>query len=296
MSDYSKKINQKPVNLPEDLNKPFFAYGIFKKGQIAYSKIEDCVRDVDDADDVELKDCEMKIRDGVPLISDYKSEGYRTKGQIIWFLDEQKERAYKIISDTEPDDLYEWGETNVKGIEVNVLYGKKPGDGSYTYETDGGRYVDNFDGKNDLFFKDLFEFLRLESEKLDGGEYDLFRLQMYYMILWSVIDRYCSLKYDSINFKGDDIRNLSNDPVFIKSINSFDLPNRKPIYSSRDGKPWEWRNSTYSKLNYYYKLRGNVIHRGKDRLTNTDILHLCFDELLKIFKKVIDKTFSQDDD
>lgn len=287
------KVNQIPVNPPDDLNKPFFAYGIFKKGQIAYSKIENFVKTVDDADDVKIENCMMNIRDGIPLISSVENEGYSTRGQIIWFFDEDKEEAYKKISDTEPEDLYEWGETTVKGIKVNVLYGKNPGKGSYMYETDGGRYVDNFDGKKDLFFDDtFFEFLNNEKDNLDGGEYDLFRLQMCYMILWSVIDRYCSLKYDSVNFKGDDIRNLSSDPVFIKSINSVDLPtSRTPIYSSRDGKPWKWKNSPYSRLNYYYKLRGNVVHRGKDRLTNIGILRPCFYELLEIFKKVIDNTF-----
>ena len=55
--------------------------------------------------------------------------------------------------------------------------------------------------------------------------------------------------------------------------------------------PWEWRKGTYSKLYYYYTVRCNVVHRGKDRNTNIGILRESFDELLEIFCKVIEKTF-----
>lgn len=288
MSD-SKKINQKPVSPPDDLNKPFFAYGVFKKGQLAHSKIEDYVESVDD--DAEIENCMMMIRDGIPLISNEKAEGYTTKGHIIWFLDEY--RAYKIISDTEPEDLYEWGKTTVKGVEVNVLYGKNPQDGSYPYENDNGIYVDNFEGTLDpLFSDDLFDLLEYESNNLKDDDCDIFRLQMCYMMLWSAIDRYCILKYDSINYQSDNLKKLSEDPVFRESVDESDLPSHNQIYSAKDAKEWEWREWSYfSKLYFYYVVRCNVVHRGKDRQTNIGILHESLDELLCVFRKVIDKTF-----
>lgn len=293
MSNDQKYVNQIPVTPPDDVNKPFFAYGIFKKGQIAHSKIEDCVEFVDDADDVEITDCELKVRDGVPFIADKTSEGYNTKGQIIHFCEGREEEAYQIISDTEPEDLYEWGETTVKGKEVNVLYGIAAGPGSFLYETNDGEYVDSFDGRQDPFFSDLIDFLNLECQNRINDDYNLFRLQMQYMILWSAIDRYCTLKYDSKNFQAGNISKLSKDPLFIESINECHLPDHKSIYSSIDAKPWEWRNSPFSKLNFYYKVRGNVVHRGKDWHTNKDILGQCLDELLEIFSKLIDKTFEE---
>ena len=289
MSVNSEKINQIPVNPPEDMDKPFFAYGIFKKGQLSHSKIEDCVDHIEYG---KIEDCILKIRDGIPLISREKTKGHVTKGQVIYFLDEQKQEAYYRISDTEPDDLYEWGITTIDGKEMNVLYGKKPDSGSFTYETDNGFYVDSFDGKLDPLFSDLPVFLKRELENLSDDDYDYFRIQMYYMMLWSAIDRYCSLKYDSINYQSDNIRALSNDQVFIDSINECNLPHHSDIFSTKNAKPWEWReHSTYSKLYYYYTVRCNVVHRGKDRLTNIGILRQSLEELLMIFDKVIDKTF-----
>ena len=288
----SENVNQIPVEPPDDINKPFFAYGVFKEGQIAHSKIKHYVDHIDY--DVEVLNCKMMIRDGIPLIAPIYSDDYDIKGQIIYFNQGDEVDAYNAISATEPKDLYEWGNITVEGIEANVLYGVNPDQGAYLYETDNGEYIDTFDGSQDPFFSEMLDFLEKERDNLKYDDYYIFRCQMIYMSLWSAIDRYCTLKYDSVNYQADNIRTLSADPVFIESINESNLPYRNPIYSTKDATDWKWQNSPYSKLYYYYVLRNNIIHRGKDRKTNIGVLGLCLKELLGIFRKVVNKTFKKE--
>ena len=78
-SDNEDKI--KPISLPKKLDNPFFAYGIFKKDQIAYSKIEEYVK----GNPIEA--CiprQMLMRDGIPLIKDKDDEHFKTKGDLIY--------------------------------------------------------------------------------------------------------------------------------------------------------------------------------------------------------------------
>ena len=113
-----KKFDKKPV-----FNLPFFAYGIFKPGQIAYSKIGDL--------DFALKEASvnypMKQRDGVPILLKKENEMYKTKGCLYDFSDGKK--AYDIICQTMPPALYQWGTIDVEGEKANVLFGLKPDSG-----------------------------------------------------------------------------------------------------------------------------------------------------------------------
>ncbi len=178
------KFDKKP-----DSNLPFFAYGIFKPGQIAYSKIRGL--------DFSLKEASinylMKQRDGVPILLKKENERYKTKGCLYDFSDGEK--AYKIICQTMSPALYEWGTIDVEGEKANVLFGLKPDSGSDSIEDACDREC--FDGRNDPIFKEGIQLIRknLDEEDFDWEE-GFFKLQMNYMLLWSAIDRYCKLKYN----------------------------------------------------------------------------------------------------
>ena len=108
------------VGLPDNLNLPFFAYGIFKPDQIAYPQIKRFRK----GEPIEkIVEYEMLFRDGVPLIKGEKNPNFSTKGFIINFDNQYK--AYKRIAKAEPEELYEWGIIDVDGIEANALIGKK---------------------------------------------------------------------------------------------------------------------------------------------------------------------------
>ena len=85
---------ERTLGLPNDTKLPFFAYGIFKPGQLAYSKIKNHVnKHIDNAEINYL----MKIRDGVPILIDEENDNFHTKGSIITFKEGQKEKAYTVL-------------------------------------------------------------------------------------------------------------------------------------------------------------------------------------------------------
>lgn len=96
------KENKNILNMPRDTDLDFFAYGILKPGQIAYSKIKDYV----DEKTKTMIDYPMKHRDGVPILINKKQSRKQTNGYILHFNDNEK--AYKIISESLSRRLYKW--------------------------------------------------------------------------------------------------------------------------------------------------------------------------------------------
>ena len=114
------------MDLPTDIRKPFFSYGIFKPGQLGYYRIENYV-------DNKKISCyvnrQLLTRDGLPILHDTK-EGF-TEGALLEFKDGKEKKAYQSIIAIEPDHHYKWGTINVtanreKEISANVLFGKRP--------------------------------------------------------------------------------------------------------------------------------------------------------------------------
>ena len=103
MSDHKNK-EKKTLNLPNNTELAFFAYGIFKPGQLAYSKIKN---HVNEKNSIEIN-YQMKLRDGVPILIDKQSDNNHTKGYIITFKKGQERQAYQAISNTLLKKLYEW--------------------------------------------------------------------------------------------------------------------------------------------------------------------------------------------
>ena len=281
-----EKFMMDPVSPPDDIDKPFFAYGIFKKGQIAHFKLELFVCEVDE--EAEIENCELKMRDGFPLVSG--TSRLKTKGHVLFFHKKHREHAYDAICKSLADDLYEWGTRTVNGQEVNVLFGKNPDDGAYTLDNDDGIYNNNYDGGKDIFFRELIEFLNLEFEKFegrpmdyDGDRNDIFRLQMIYMMLWSAVDRYCKLKYGAINYIRHNLNLFSQDKVFTDSLKECDLMEPSPNLP--------YLHKFDSPMDLYYDVRCNVVHRGKDWNGNIKVLYHSLNNLLVIFDNVTKKSF-----
>ena len=300
------------------IENPFFAYGIFKPGQIAFSRIKDYVWKEEPCD----VSREMKMRDGVPLIENEESQRI-TRGYVIYFNKEDREDAYKIISETHPFQLYEWDTISVDGIICNVLIGKDMEKGCHPSLDDNDRYVDDYDGRNDPYFEKLIHFLRCEMKHENRSEiyrcsscdcscgpdvckfysedcrfysesHEFYKLQMQYMLLWSGIDRYCSLKYGAYLDQWELRSKLADDDVFNDSLQ--DCWDKKKIRRKRNvyttllverklnRKPW------YA-INFYYTIRCNVVHRGKEKRIEESILRESLHELLDIFEGVINNTF-----
>ena len=276
------KFDKKP-----DSNLPFFAYGIFKPGQIAYSKIRGL--------DFSLKEASinylMKQRDGVPILLQKGNERYNTKGCLYDFSDGEK--AYKIICQTMSPALYEWSTIDVEGEKANVLFGLKPDSGSDSIEDACAREC--FDGRNDPIFKEGIQLIRknLDEEDFDWEE-GFFKLQMNYMLLWSAIDRYCKLKYN-MGSEHENRLELAKENNFIDALRKIDDTREyRPIFSTDDliRRSFDVSNPKYC-INYYYTLRCNIVHRGKTSIRDLRLLKKATADLLEIFEYILDETFGE---
>ncbi len=284
--DLMTNDNNKTLKPPRNTDLPFFAYGIFKPQQIAYSRIEKHVKTYYEYE-INYK---MLMRDGVPLIVPDKSGNHKTKGYLIYFKEDDSKKSYENISDTESEKLYYWSEIKVGENKANVLMGKDPDLGSTPLEIKVGNYI----GKQDPFFKEAVELAEKELEIEWKGMRDIegfFKLQMTYMLLWASIERYCSLKYDN---KGSKINKLSKDELFINSLKKHVDSDDRKVYSADDLKEYTLNpQNPYESIRYYYTIRCNVAHRGKAIYDDEKMLRQSLNELLKIFNDILDETFKR---
>lgn len=285
-------------------NLPFFAYGIFKPGQIAFSKIENCVDEI-----IYSKiNYEMLIRDGVPIIGDEESNNLKTYGYLIYFKDESINNAYDIINQTEPNDLYFWDViATVEGTECNVLKGVEPKKGSNEIESGN---IQEFHGQNDPIFREALQLvddsLKIKLQSLKPSDdfktniKEFFILQMHYMLLWTAIDRFESLRYNNQDkTDGKDKIHISQEECFEDIFEkhyakSKGCSKNREIYNSKHLAPREINSDVTSDwaMNYYYTVRCNVVHRGKTIHDDQDHLKCSLIELSKIFKDILKYTFN----
>lgn len=288
MANGNNDYRVRPIEIPCDdefYKRPFFAYGIFKKGQLAHSKIADCVESIAQGD----VPYELHIRDGYPLVKKQRSEE-TTNGEKITFT--QKICAYQRISRTLPGNIYRWDTDVVGGETVNILVTDDL-EGTFVNVDDNGYYLDNYDWQNDPFFKKVPEFIKNELKNLDyEDESVIFKIQMYYILLWSCIERYSKLKYDVSNKERDYLNALANDEVYKIAFSTVDPENRDSVHAANNAIEYIFDKRNPKKIiDYYYTIRCNVAHRGKELRNNALPLKRSLDDLIEIFDWMIKLTF-----
>lgn len=292
-----KKIGlPKVMDLPENINLPFFAYGTFKPKQLGFYRIADCVERVE-------TDCEIKgdllVRDGLPIVDE--AGKLKVNGSLIFFKPDNLREAYERIIEIEPDKHYRWGETNVhtvnEDIQANVLYGRSPKKGSVRIKDSEDCY--EWDGSKDPLFTSALEVIAEtleQNSEFDWNLKSLFRLQMAYLLLWSSIERYVSLRYHLGNKVTEKIYHLAEEDEFIQSLKDIVKESRQVF---RADKPTERAildsNNPRKSIEYYYQVRSNLTHRGKSADNDFKIIKSSLEELYKIFVRVKDKAFNPDD-
>ena len=80
---FEKKV--KWIRFNNNYELPFFAYGIFKPGQLAYSIIEKHIDDKKTVKEPSKIPYRMYIRDGIPLIVESKKDFDSARGYLIYF-------------------------------------------------------------------------------------------------------------------------------------------------------------------------------------------------------------------
>jgi hypothetical protein len=276
--------------IPKNPQLPFFAYGLFKPGQLGFDSLQPHVKTVDDS---ALVAGQLFEKDGVPLFAD--SAGFSSaqvvKGALIYFDPANAESAYHAISQIEPDSLYKWESRRSNGeVEVNILVA--------TSLKGAIELRENYwDGSNDPVLccaPDLVRQAMAEAERCAFESVErLLRLQMAYMLLWTAIERFASLRYHLGADVMPKIKRMGQTPAFTDAVKKY-VKERRSIVSTigRDStvlspdKP----EKAYS---YYYQVRSNTVHRGKAIADDADILEKCITELTSIFEEVRDNAFRE---
>ena len=231
---------------------------------------------------------ELLLRDGLPII-DLQGHG-SIKGALLTFLPNRAADAYDSISALEPDKHYRWHDAELQGVTANVLVGLSPRKGSVHCEDA------EWNGWSDPYFTAALDEVEetLKSQVFDWDMKPLFRLQMAYLLLWSSIERYVSLRYHLGGNVMEKVGKLADEPQFAKSLQQW-VKDRRTVY--RADRPGEKEvldpNSPVKAVKYYYQVRSNITHRGKGIVRDYEVLNKCLAELLPIFREVL-KAAEQD--
>ena len=288
------------MELPEDITLPLFTYGIFKPGQLGYFRLKDFVTKKKNA----KVPSELKVRDGLPI---FDGRGHsEVEGVLLFFNKEHCKEAYEHIIEIEPDKQYEWGTCDAKvdneSYEANILLGKKPDKGTVRFKDEYEDYLHQWDSKEDdpLFTTALDVVQDVISECTDfefkgGPKADLkpfFRLQMAYLLLWTSIERYASLRYGLKEDPHRKVKQISSEEPFAKSLQEH-VREKRSVQRADDPTEKETLDpeKTDKAIDYYYQVRSNITHRGKSAPHDFELLKSSLFELKAIFDDVLRNAF-----
>jgi len=278
---------------PANLELPFFAYGLFKPGEPAHKIIGKFL----ESEPVPLKfeHSNIQIRDAIPLLV---SDGeWMVEGYILNFTQNESTKAYEAITrfvSVGDKSQYEWNSLIVSDdIKVNALVGHNPSDGSFPFDET------NWQAKNDPLFNEGVNeiekiFHECRTSNFDSRHFDwaaFFKLQMAYLLLWSSIERFCALAYGLYLKPGEKKDYLSWEDAYMDGLDKYLTRSRAIVDIENPEKKIYLNSKKYTEsIKYYYKVRSHITHRGKASENDAYIVLSSLEELLAIFKKVLNET------
>lgn len=276
------------VARPVNNSGPFFAYGIFKPGQLAFRQLEKFVARTDETATVRGK---LLERDGLPIVE--LGGNNSVHGALIDFHSGKEADAFEAIDSLEPSNQYYWGKTDVhtsSGIRnALLLIGRKPDKGSTVLESN------NWDGSNDPLFESALDVVEETLSRFSKFECDLkplFRLEMAYLLLWSAIERFASFSYNLGSNPWQKVKQFANEPAFVEALAKEVSEVRHLFRADQAGRRVELiRTNPKKSIEYYYQVRSNITHRGKGVRADHQHLQSSTGELLAIFRAVLEDTF-----
>ena len=291
--DCDKRRDTRRLYVPKNkLNLPFFAYDVFKPGEIAYSRIEDLI---DKNKSIRYYNVEypLTIINGVPFLFKKHDQYYHTSGSLFYFKNyNAAAKAYEIISEAKSFKLYGWTTIKKDSIRMNVLMGKND---IIKVEYHENRGV--YSGKEDLMlvrvlpaiWDNIYPLLKIKHFSPDA----FFNLQMNYTMLWSSIDRFLDFRYGKRD-QQHNLKCLANEKSFEDAVLLFSDKNNKlpKVLSNEDYRSFELnKEKPLCCIRYYYTIRCNVVHTGKSQAKDYDLLRHAILELLQIYMHVLMESF-----
>ena len=272
---------------PSDPTLAFFAYGIFAPRQIAFFQIKNYVRETIASSVPGI----LRIRDGIPIL-DAPRHGEVVNGYRIEFDGPvAAEDAYEAIRNMEPKTQYRWDEVG----GMNVLFGRSPTRGASEIEPAMGDL--DWSSWSDPAFDDALRMVKqICAEERDWEDLrPFYLLQGAYMVLWSSIERYVSLRYglgrnDKVFQR---VRLLATESQFVKSLRATDpsvCAELRELFRSDDPRKKAVvfdRCDPIKAMDYLYQVRSNITHRGKAERLDWKLLKHATGEVLRIFEDVL---------
>lgn len=291
--DCDKRRDTRRLFVPKKkLNLPFFAYDVFKPGEIGYSRIKNFI----DRERSIMKyyvEHPLDIINGVPFLFKERNHYYYTRGSLFYFNNEDDAaRAYEIISQAKSFKLYGWTTIYDGHVKMNVLAGKNDII-KVQYHENRGEYHGKEDPMLVRVLYTIWNNILLLLPKKDFAPDDFFNLQMNYIMLWSSIDRFLDLRYGNTN-QQENLKCLANEKSFADAVLLFsDKNNKKPeVFSNEDYRRFQLdKEKPLCCIRYYYTIRCNVVHTGKSQYDDSPLLRYAIFELLQIYLYVLRDSF-----
>lgn len=266
-----------------DCRLPFFTYGLFKRGELGWLCIRDCVERLETTAVVKGK---LLERDGLVILDPHGPGS--TTGMIVFFHRRLASQAYAAVDELELDHQYSWSVLEVRHAQTtsraNALVGKSPRKGSKLLESQWSLHTDP------LFTHGLKVVDQLVEDSFSSsGMTSFFRLHAAYLLLWSAIERYAAFRYGlsggAINQK---LRAVAEEPAFGAALATHASRSDR-IYRSDRPSDHVTLDPIYPKgsMMYYYQLRSNVAHRGKGAVEDLQRLRDSSIELSLVFQDVL---------
>jgi hypothetical protein len=284
------------MTLPQKVELPFFAYGAFMPGELAFEQ----VRGFLDSDPVRAyAPGLLKVRDGLPLLDPGGSAG--VQGFLLTFRVDVAVEGYKTICAFEPKSIYFWAETTLQTpkTKANVLHGKsvKVGGASILEENRWSFRMDPVFGFGLAAVQEIvdeFGYIAFPTGPPDSMDWSrFFKLQMAYLLLWSAIERFSALAYGPSANPMQKLRALSEDPRFSVALRRH-VSRTFQITDSRDLEQKSLNvELPVESAEFYYQVRNNLSHRGKGAYLEADNVRESLLELSAIFKDILVETEKQ---
>jgi hypothetical protein len=273
---------------------PFFSYGIFKPGALAYKRLQPFV----DVSPVRaLVRGSFWLWDGLPLLEPNGSG--TVAGCLLKFQPGREIEAYQLIDSTEPPQHYRWATLTLSKPlqQANALLGRRPARASVPFEEL------EWSGRSDPVFTHGIQTVRQTAEELAAEPFisappdsfdwpRLFRLQMAYLLLWAAIERYAALAYGPNLEPMEKVRQIGADTLFQAALQSM-VARTDEVFDSRDPDSraiLDVRRSE-SSAKYYYQVRSNMSHRGKGAWKDGELARQSLIELLAIFTAMLESSW-----
>jgi len=271
---------ESPKFFPKDRSKPFFSYGVFRPGELAYFRLKRFVRIAKPG----LVARAAYVRDGL-LIADESRVG-QIEGDILYFSPAEIDYAYSAISDLEPTKQYSWGITETSSGEiVNILWGKRPRIGSNELDYVWSSWEDPI---FNIGLSVVREQLKLNQDDKFPDLTPTFKLQMAYFLLWSSLERYASFRYYLGGKPMSKILKVSEELAFGEKLREVVTESREIVRADDPSEVcYLVKDDPKKSINYYYQVRSNIVHHGKGMRRDHRILFNSTHELLQIFEHML---------